>query len=324
MSYSPDEHVEPSATTETPPSGAPTNTDPVVEVKQEVPRQLTPPVEFAPQSVATTDAAERLSPSIKERQSPASLPSAADTSSVAEAVNKVSANAGDTVDAPVRPPVTSVAQEMPVKTEEPQAAPSEEEAEQKEVNPEGAQLEEEGHMPSTKSEPPVEVAATPVETAKEDTAAKPSSEVPLPLTGPEPAASPTEDMDQSSEPQSAPVNLAEPPLSNGLPQEAEELSEDVPASDTTPQDKPDPPQSQEHTPVAKTAAPAQKEEKEEETREEERPQKKKTEDAPLTSASFPEQTTMQGEVERILIHISSLLLVVKQMFKCVHLLKQEG
>uniref|UniRef100_A0A3B3UZ89 Eukaryotic translation initiation factor 4 gamma, 1a n=1 Tax=Poecilia latipinna TaxID=48699 RepID=A0A3B3UZ89_9TELE len=123
-----------------PPPAAPANTDPVVETKQEVNRQLTPPVELATQSVAAAAAAERLSPSLKERQSPPSLPSAAaGISSVAEAETTVSSKAADTVDAPVRPSASPVAQETPVKTEEPQAAPSAE----KEVKPEGAQLEKE-------------------------------------------------------------------------------------------------------------------------------------------------------------------------------------
>ncbi|XP_032421131.1 eukaryotic translation initiation factor 4 gamma 1a isoform X7 [Xiphophorus hellerii] len=282
-----DEPVEPSASPESPPPAAPANTDLVVEAKQEINRPFTPPVELATQSVATTASAERLSPSLKERQSPPSLPSAAaGISSVAEAVTMVSSKAGDTVDAPVRPSASPVAQETPLKTEEPQAAPSVE----KEVKPEGVQLEKEEPTASAKSEPPVEVAVTPVETVKEDASAKPSSNVSQPLAVPEPAASQAEDADQSSEPEPVEVHPAESPLSNGLPQETEELSEDVPVSDTTPQDKPDPSQSQE------SATPAQKEEEEdeeEETREEERPQKK-TEDAPLASASCPEETTMQA------------------------------
>ncbi|XP_043989679.1 eukaryotic translation initiation factor 4 gamma 1a isoform X2 [Gambusia affinis] len=283
-----DEPVEPSASPESPPPAAPANTDPVGEAKQEINRQFTPPVELATQSVATTAAAERLSPSLKEQQSPPSLPSAAaGISSVPEAVTLVSSKAGDTVDAPVRPSASPVPQETLVKTEEPQAAPSAE----KEVKPEGVQLEKEEPTASAKSEPPVQVAVTPVETVKEDATAKPSSNVSRPLAVPEPAASQAEDADQSSEPEPVEVHPAESPLPNGLPQETEELSEDVPVSDTTSQDKPDPSQPQE------SVTPAQKEEEEEkeeeETREEEQPQKK-TEDAPLASASCPEETTMQA------------------------------
>uniref|UniRef100_A0A3B3W2B8 Eukaryotic translation initiation factor 4 gamma, 1a n=1 Tax=Poecilia latipinna TaxID=48699 RepID=A0A3B3W2B8_9TELE len=256
------------------------------QTKQEVNRQLTPPVELATQSVAAAAAAERLSPSLKERQSPPSLPSAAaGISSVAEAETTVSSKAADTVDAPVRPSASPVAQETPVKTEEPQAAPSAE----KEVKPEGAQLEKEEPTASAKSEPPVEVAVTPVETVKEDAAAKPSSDVSRPLAVPEPAASQAEDADQSSEPELVAVRPAESLLPNGLPQETEELSEDVPVSDATPQDKPDPSQSQESV----TPAQKEEEEEEEETKEEEQLQKK-TEDAPLASASCPEETTMQA------------------------------
>ncbi|XP_016530425.1 eukaryotic translation initiation factor 4 gamma 1a isoform X4 [Poecilia formosa] len=281
-----DEPAESSPSPESPPPAAPANTDPVVEAKQEVNRQLTPPVELATQSVAAAAAAERLSPSLKERQSPPSLPSAAaGISSVAEAETTVSSKAADTVDAPVRPSASPVAQETPVKTEEPQAAPSAE----KEVKPEGAQLEKEEPTASAKSEPPVEVAVTPVETVKEDAAAKPSSDVSRPLAVPEPAASQAEDADQSSEPELVAVRPAESLLPNGLPQETEELSEDVPVSDATPQDKPDPSQSQESV----TPAQKEEEEEEEETKEEEQLQKK-TEDAPLASASCPEETTMQA------------------------------
>ncbi|XP_038145205.1 eukaryotic translation initiation factor 4 gamma 1a isoform X1 [Cyprinodon tularosa] len=290
-----DEHVEPSASIESPPPSAPVNTEPVFEAKEEVNRQLTPPpAELDTVSVATTAATERLSPSpsIKERQSPPALPSAAATSSIAEAANAVSTNAGDTVDAPVKPSASLVTQEIPVKTEEPQAAPSEKEAEQEDVKPE-VKLEKEGWTPTPKLEPPIEVAAAPMGTAKEVTPLEPSVEVPPPPTLPEPAAPETQSLVQSSEPEVTPVNLMEPPLFNGLPQESGELSEDVPVTDTTSQDKPDPSQSQESTPVAKAATPAQKEE-EEETREEERPQKKKTEDAPPPSATCPEETTMQA------------------------------
>uniref|UniRef100_A0A096LY35 Eukaryotic translation initiation factor 4 gamma, 1a n=1 Tax=Poecilia formosa TaxID=48698 RepID=A0A096LY35_POEFO len=159
---------------------------------------------------------------------------------------------------PVRPSASPVAQETPVKTEEPQAAPSAE----KEVKPEGAQLEKEEPTASAKSEPPVEVAVTPVETVKEDAAAKPSSDVSRPLAVPEPAASQAEDADQSSEPELVAVRPAESLLPNGLPQETEELSEDVPVSDATPQDKPDPSQSQESV-----------------------------------TPACPEETTMQGEID---------------------------
>ncbi|XP_054889800.1 eukaryotic translation initiation factor 4 gamma 1a isoform X2 [Poeciliopsis prolifica] len=287
-----DEPVEPSASPESPPPAAPASTDPVVEAKQEVNRQFTPPVELATQSVATTATSERLSPSLKERQSPTSLPSAAEgISSVAEAVTLVSLKASDTVDSPVRPSASPGAQETPVKTEEPQAAPSAEE----EVKPEGVQLEKEELTASAKSEPPVEVAVIPVEIVKEDAAAKPSSNVSQPLTVPEPAVSQAEDADQSSEPEQVAVRPADSPLYNGLPQETEELSEDVQVSDTTPQDKPDPSQSQESaTPAQKDEEEEEKEQdEEEESREEERPQKK-TEDASLASATCPEETTMQA------------------------------
>ncbi|KAM4556940.1 eukaryotic translation initiation factor 4 gamma 1a isoform 4-T4 [Fundulus diaphanus] len=294
-----EEHAEPAASTESPPPAAPENTEPVAEAKQEVNRRLTPPVELAAQPVATAAAAERLSPSITERQSPAPLPpAAAATSGAAEAVSEVVA---DTVDAPVRPSASPVAQETAVKTEEPPAAPSEKHAEQEEVKPEVVEAEKEEETPSATPEPPVEAAAAPVEAVKEEeedddaAAAEPSGDVSPPLAVPEPAAPQAPRLHPSSEPEPAPVRSAEPPLSNGLPQEAEELPADAPVTDTTPQDKPEPPQSQESAAVAKTAPPAQKEEEEEETvREEEPPPQEKTEDAPLATASCPEETTMQA------------------------------
>uniref|UniRef100_A0A3Q3AGL6 Eukaryotic translation initiation factor 4 gamma, 1a n=1 Tax=Kryptolebias marmoratus TaxID=37003 RepID=A0A3Q3AGL6_KRYMA len=295
-----DEHKELPPSAETPPPLAPADTEPVAEAKQEVDSQLTPPAELAAQTVATTAPTEVLPPLIKDRQSPSSLPpGAAGTISDAEVVNKVDSDVSDTVDAPVGPSASLAAaqEETPVETEEPQAAPSEMELEKEEVKTEDVKkLEKEEQAPSPTLEPAVEVAATvaPVKTAEEETTAKAASEVSQPPPSvPEPAAPPAQDVDQSSAPEPEPTSAetAEPPLSNGLPQETEELSEETPVSNTTPHDKPDPSQSQESTPVATPALPAQEEE--EETQEEES-QQKKDDDAPHASVSCPEESTMQA------------------------------
>uniref|UniRef100_A0AAX7VK32 Eukaryotic translation initiation factor 4 gamma, 1a n=1 Tax=Astatotilapia calliptera TaxID=8154 RepID=A0AAX7VK32_ASTCA len=77
------------------------------------------------------------------------------------------------------------------------------------------------------------------------------------------------------EPESTQVEAAEPVLPNGLPQETEELPKDNAISDTTPHKQPDASQSQESTPMAKTATAAQEVKEEAEEREEEEECKKK-------------------------------------------------
>ncbi|KAE8290913.1 Eukaryotic translation initiation factor 4 gamma 1 [Larimichthys crocea] len=307
-----DENVEPPASPETPPLPATANTEPVVEAKQETDNQITPPAELATQSVAPAAATEVPTPLIKDQQSSAPLPSAAasPTTTPAETVNEVDPKVSDTVDAPVAPPASSAAQEAPVKMEEPQAAPAPAEKapeEEEKITEEVKKLEKEEQVASTKLEPAVEVAATatPVIVAKEETATKTITEVSQPPpSAQEPAAPPT----CSDAPSPAPepeATLAETTelLSNGLPQDAEELAEDMTFSDTTPLDKPDASQSQESTPVAKTAMPAQEEAAEEKEKEEDKKEvekkeeeKEKSEDAPPTPVSCPteESTTMQA------------------------------
>uniref|UniRef100_A0A8D0AE28 Eukaryotic translation initiation factor 4 gamma, 1a n=1 Tax=Sander lucioperca TaxID=283035 RepID=A0A8D0AE28_SANLU len=265
-----------STTTPTPPQVR-TNTEPVVEVT---------------------------SPLIKDLQSPPSLPAAtaASTTTVPpEAENKVDTKVGDTVDAPVGPSASLAAQEAPVKMEEPQAAPSpaEKVPEKEEKKAEELQkLENKEQVASAKFEPAVEVPATvtPVEEAKEETATKTETKVATPPpSAQEPSAPQTQNATQSPapKPEPTPAEAAEPLLSNGLPQDTEELSEDVAFSDTTRLDKPDASQSQESTPVAKTAMPAQEEEEEEKEKGEER--KEKSEDAPPAPVSCPtEEPTMQA------------------------------
>ncbi len=293
--------METPASAETPPPPATANTEPVVEAKQEMDNQITPPAELAAQSVAPTAATEVPSPLIKDQQSSSSPPPAeASAPTPAETDTKVS----DTVDAPVGPSASLAAQETPVKTEEPQAAPAPAEKapekEEKKIE-EVKKLEKEEQVVSAKLEPAVEVAATvtPVNAAKEETATKTATEVSEPPpSAQEPAAPQTPSAAPSTapsaapsavpssapsaalssapsaalssapssapEPEPTPAETAEPLLSNGLPQDTEELSEDTAFSDTTPVDKPDASQSQESTPVAKTVTPAQEEEEEEE------------------------------------------------------------
>uniref|UniRef100_A0A1A7WC98 Eukaryotic translation initiation factor 4 gamma, 1 n=3 Tax=Iconisemion striatum TaxID=60296 RepID=A0A1A7WC98_9TELE len=240
------------------------NTEPVVEVKQEVDSQLAPPVELAPQHVATTAAPEVLPPLIKDQQFPPSPPSeAAGTNSVAEVTNKVSSDAGDAVDAPVGPSASLAAEEVPVITEEPQPAASEEALEKEEEKIGVKKLEMEEQTSNAKLEPAVEVSATvaPLKMAKEETAVKVASEATQPLPPVlEPETPQTQDVEHHSEPEPEPVvgETVEPPLPNGLPQEEEE-----------------------------------EEEVQEEVKKEECLQKKK-EDAPHASVNCPEESTMQA------------------------------
>ncbi|XP_070829542.1 eukaryotic translation initiation factor 4 gamma 1a isoform X2 [Chaetodon trifascialis] len=301
-----DENMEPPASAETPPPLAIANTEPVVEAKQEMDNQMTPPAELAAQSVAPAAAIEVPSPLIKDQQSSSSLsPTAASTTPPAETISKVDTKVADTVDAPVGPSASLSAQDAPVKMVEPQDAPAPaEKAPEKEEKKmeEEKKLEKVEQEASTKLEPAIEVAATvtPVSVAKEDTATKTATEISQPpTTAHEPAAPQTESAAPSTspEPEATPAETAEPLLPNGLPQETEVLSEDMAFSDTTPLDKPDASQSQESTPVAKTAMPAQeKEEEEEEEKKEEEKKTEKSEDAPPTAVTCPteESTTMQA------------------------------
>ncbi|XP_040910483.1 eukaryotic translation initiation factor 4 gamma 1a isoform X2 [Toxotes jaculatrix] len=302
-----DENIDAPASAETPPPPATANTEPVVEAKQETDSQMTPSAELAAHSVAPTTATELPSPLIKDQQSPSPLPPAvASTTTPAEVVNKDDTKLGDTVDAPVGPSASLVAQEAPVKMEEPQAAPApapaekapeKEETKTEEVN----KKEKEEQVDSSTSEPAVEVEAvvTPVNVAKEETATKTANEISQPsLSAQEPAAPQTQDAAPNSapEPEPTPAETAEPVLSNGLPQENEELPDDRAFSDTTQLDKPDcASQSQESTPVAKMEVPAQEEEEEREEEKKGEEGKEKSEDAPPTSVSCPtEESTMQA------------------------------
>ncbi|KAI3374949.1 hypothetical protein L3Q82_021474, partial [Scortum barcoo] len=303
-----DENMETPTSAETPPPPVTANTEPVVEAKQEMDNQITPPAELATQSVAPTAATEVPSPLIKDQQSSSSPPPAeAPTTTPAEADTKV----GDMVDAPVGPSASLAAQEAPVKKEEPQAAPAPVEKapenEEKKVE-EVKKLEKEEQVASARLEPVVE--ATPAGEGETATNTVTKDSQPPPSTQ-EPAAPQTQSAAPSSapepepEPEPTPAERAEPLLSNGLPQDTEELSEDMAFSDTTPLDKPDASQSQESTPAAKTVTPAQEEEEEEqeeevvvveEEKKVEELKREKSEDAPPTSVSCPteESTTMQA------------------------------
>ncbi|KAM6918614.1 eukaryotic translation initiation factor 4 gamma 1a [Xenentodon cancila] len=285
-----DENMALPVSAETPPP--PTNTEPVVEAKQEVDSQMTPPAELLVQPVASTAAAEVPSPQIKDQQvQPSPPPGATCTDTLAEAEHEVSDDVGDTVDSPVGPSASLVAQETPVIKEELQAAPSVKAPEKEEIKKDDEKLEKEEQADSARLKPAVEAAEvlTPVIVEKEETAGSAGSEVcQAPPLAQQPAAPQTTDNDlhtaASLEP--IPVQTEEPPLSNGLPQ-TEEPSKDMAVSDTTPLDKPDASQSQESKPVAKTAAPAQEEEEKKEELQ------KKMEDVPSNSVSSLEESTMQ-------------------------------
>nr|XP_046263507.1 eukaryotic translation initiation factor 4 gamma 1a isoform X3 [Scatophagus argus] len=289
-----DEDMEPPASGETPPPPSTANTEPVVEAKQEMDNQITPPAELATHSVAPAAATEVPSALIKDQQSSSSVSQAAEsTTAPVEAVNKVDAEVSDTVDAAVDSSASLAAQEAPVKTEEAQTAPDEKAPEKEEKTEEVKKLEKEEQVVDAKLEPVVEAAATvtPVNVVKEEAATTTAVDVSQPPPSEQDAAAP---QTQSATPSSAPepeptlADTAEPPLSNGLPQDTEELSEELAFLDTTPLDKPDAAKSQESTTVAKTA-------QEEEDKEEENKEKDKGVDAaPSTVSCPPEESTMQA------------------------------
>ncbi|KAM9844721.1 eukaryotic translation initiation factor 4 gamma 1a [Aulostomus maculatus] len=280
--------AETPASVETPPPPVTATPEPVLEAKQETDIQNVPPTELAAQSVAPIPASEVPTPLEKDQLSPTPLPPAAtSTTTPAVAVNKVDIVVGDTVDAPVGPSAPPAAQE-----EEPEAdpSPSGKEPEKEEKSEEMTKVAPE-QAPNDEPEPETEVTATPapVDVAEEETPTKTTSEEsPPPPSAQDPAAPLIQNAAPDPEPEPTPAEPAEPPLSNGLPQEVEELSEDMAFSDTTPLDKPDASQSQESTPVAKMAAPAQAEEKEEEG-------KAKSENVPPSSVGGPtEESAMQA------------------------------
>lgn len=280
-----------------------------MESKQEVDSQIVLPTELAAQSVAPVATTEVPSTLIKDQQSPPSLPPGATlTTTPAEAVNKVGTTVSDTVDAPHATSQSSEAPEAPVKIEELPAAPAQaekgpekEEAKTEEVK----KVEKEEQVATTKLEPAAEAAAAGSSNLeeerknKEEMATKTATEVSQP---PPPAREPAGPQTQNAvlrstpEPESTQVEAAEPLLPNGLPQETEELPKDNAISDTTPHKQPDASQSQESTPMAKTATAAQEVKEEAEEREEEEECKKKSEDTPPASVSCPEESTMQGTV----------------------------
>uniref|UniRef100_A0A669BKA7 Eukaryotic translation initiation factor 4 gamma, 1a n=1 Tax=Oreochromis niloticus TaxID=8128 RepID=A0A669BKA7_ORENI len=301
------DNTERPTSAETPPSLAAGNAEPVLESKQEVDSQIVPSTELAAQSVAPVATTEVPSTLIKDQQSPPSLPPGATlTTTPAEAVNKVSTTVSDTVDAPVATSQSSEAPEAPVKIEEPPAAPAQaEKAPEKEESKteEVKKLEKEEQVATTKLEPAAEVAATDSSNLeeerknKEEMATKTATEVSQP---PPPAREPAAPQTQNTVPRSTPepestqVEAAEPVLPNGLPQETEELPKDNAISDTTPHKQPDASQSQESTPMAKTATAAQEVKEEAEEKKEEEECKKKSEDTPPASVSCPEESTMQA------------------------------
>ncbi|KAM6990606.1 eukaryotic translation initiation factor 4 gamma 1a isoform 2-T2 [Tautogolabrus adspersus] len=315
-----DESMEPPVSADTPPPVATENTEPVVEAKEETDNQISPAPEISSQTVAPAAATDVPSLLIKEQQSSSSLPpAAASTTAPAEAVHEIDTEVGDTVDAPVVPSAPLAAQEAPATMEEPQVAPSpaEKAPETEEKQTEEVKiLEKEEQEVSTKLDTAAEVVATatPVTEAKEETETKAATKVSQPSpSAQEPAAPPTQSVAPSAAPapqlspapepepkvEPTPAEQAEPLLSNGLPQDTEEPVEDMTFPDTKALDKPDTSQSQESTPVAKTATVAQEaveeeEEKEEKEEKKEEEGKDKSEDALPSSAPTEESTTMQA------------------------------
>lgn len=291
--FFPDDNTEHCVSAETPPPISTANTENLVEAKEEMETQMIPPPEIAAHSIEAPT--EVQSPLIQDEHSPSSLPPPATFAAATptDTVNKDDANDSDTVDAPVGPSA-SLSQKPPVKMEEPHFAPAEKVLEHEEKKSEA--VKEEEHVATTKLEAAVEVAGT-VNMAKEEIATKMTAEVSQPsLSEPEPAAPQNQSAALNSEPETefTPAETTDIPLSNGLSQDPEELSEDMSFSDTTPLDKADVSDSQESTPVVKTAMPTPEEE-----------EKEKSEDAPPSTVSCPkeESTAMQGIVELFYIYI---------------------
>ncbi|CAJ1072258.1 eukaryotic translation initiation factor 4 gamma 1a isoform X4 [Xyrichtys novacula] len=313
-----DESLEPPSNADTPPPPATENTDLMME---ETDTQISPPAELASQTEAPAAPTEVPPPETKDQESSSvPPPAAASPTAPAEEVNKVDTKVSDTVDAPVVPPEPLAAQEAPAKMEAPQASPapaekaSETEAEKTE---EVKKLEKEEQVVSVEEEPAVEVeaTATPVVEENKETVTKTTTEVsqpppceeepvappiqseapsPAPASEPSPAPEPAPEPEPEPKVEPAPAEKTEPLLSNGLPQDAEELSEDLAFSDTKPLDKPNASQSQEPTPSAKTAAPAQEVVEVEEKEKKEEEVKEKSEDAPPTPVLTEQSTTMQA------------------------------
>ncbi|XP_061654535.1 eukaryotic translation initiation factor 4 gamma 1a isoform X11 [Phyllopteryx taeniolatus] len=286
-----DDNVEHVGSVETPPPPPTANTEPVCEAAQEADNQNLPAAELEP--VAPDLAPEVPTQLIEEQPAPALLPPTT-AASVVE-VDEVDTNVGDTVDSPVCPS-PSTAQE-----EEPQApsALCEKTLENQQVEEMRVVEEKEEPMAIATVEPVAEVAEVlpRVGTETEDISKKMTTEAPQPpVLVQEPAASPTQNATPKPEPQSTPPEPAEPPLSNGLPQDVEELCEE----DTTTCDQPDASQSQESTPVSKTAVPVVEEvEVEKELVVEDKKQQvvkvAKSEEVPPVSVNSPtEESAMQA------------------------------
>ncbi|XP_074544288.1 eukaryotic translation initiation factor 4 gamma 1a isoform X2 [Halichoeres trimaculatus] len=308
-----DDSIEPPSSADTPPPPATENTELMTEAEEEVDNQISPPAALASQTVAPGAPTEIPQPPVKDQQSSSSVPpAAASTTPPAEGADKVDTQVGDTVDAPVVPSVPPTAQEAPAKMEAPQAspAPAEKALEiEEEKTDEVGKLEKEEQVVSAVEEAAAEVvSATPVSEEKTETAAKAETEVSQPAPSEQDPAAPLTQSEApvlASAPEPSPAPEPEPAvelkpaektealLSNGLPQDTEELSEELSFSDTKPADKPDASPSQEPTPVAKTATPAQEATEEEKDKQEEE-SKEKSEDVSPKPVPTEESTTMQA------------------------------
>ncbi|XP_077412357.1 eukaryotic translation initiation factor 4 gamma 1a isoform X2 [Vanacampus margaritifer] len=245
-----DDNMEHDANVETPPPPPTANPEPASEATQEGDIQNVPAAELEP---VAPDLAPDVPAQLAEDQPvPALLPPVTIASSVVEV--EVDTNVSDTVDAPVCPSPSTAQEEQPQAAPAPcEKAPEKQQVEEVQVAEEKKELTEVSPV-----EPAAELAeiATAVGTETEEMPTKMATEASQPpVSVQEPAASLTHNAAPEPEPEPEPklaqAEPAEPPLSNGLPQDVEELCEE----DTTPCDQPDASQSQESTPVAKTAVP---------------------------------------------------------------------
>ncbi|KAM8839679.1 eukaryotic translation initiation factor 4 gamma 1-like isoform 3-T3 [Synchiropus picturatus] len=275
-----DDSEESSASIETPPPPALANPQPLPEAKEDN-CQETMPADIV-QSDDPPPSTEVLPVTVKEPESAVSIAptEVASTAPPDVAVDPVDVELGDTVDAPVAPSATEVkSEELQNDTVTAEKATEEkvENTEKREaVKPEPIAVEE----PEAEVDTTVSPASATQDTTPTETESERAVEEPAPLT-----------QNASSEPEPKPTVPAEPPLSNGIPQDLE--SEDLALSHTTPVDKPVSSQSQESTPVTKTA-PLVQEEKVEKKQNHTEGNKKGEHVPPATATSSTQESTMQA------------------------------
>ncbi|XP_053738873.1 eukaryotic translation initiation factor 4 gamma 1-like isoform X2 [Synchiropus splendidus] len=275
-----DDSEESSASIETPPPPALANPQPLPEAKEDN-CQETMPADIV-QSDDPPPSTEVLPVTVKEPELAVSIAptEVASTAPPDVAVDPVGVELGDTVDAPVAPSATEVkSEELQNDTVTAEKATEEkvENTEKREaVKPEPIAVEE----PEAEAATTVSPASATQDTTPTETESERAVEEPAPLT-----------QNASSEPEPEPTVPAETPLSNGIPQDPE--SEDLALSHTTPVDKPVSSQSQESTPVTKTA-PLVQEEKVEKKQNHTEGNKKGEHVPPATATSSTQESTMQA------------------------------